>query len=1107
MKTSTIKNSLLIGTAIIALGAFTLPTVAQAADQTLTGPGTWASAGTAGGTDVGDASDAAAGDNIDVDTFLLTITDDGTAIDGGAAGTYTLGAVTDTDTGTAGTGSVLITTTAAQAPLTVTIGSASVAGDFDITNTNADNLDITVGVTGALTVGGNLTVINLEATTAADLALTVGGTTTVTGTTSITGGDVVGTSATANFDGNTAFTGAVTVLGGADAGGTADATFSGATNTFTGGLVLTDGVGAATATFDGAVAQTVTGVISGDGDITVTNTHASGVTFAGDSTNTGTLLVNNDGNNQRVVFTGDNASAIELGDGVTADTITANFSGTTQTISGGITGGAAETVNVNVLGGSTVTFTGAASSGIDTLAISGSTTLTTDEDLTATNTTVASGSTLATTLNTITSDIANAGTLALGGGDVTGDVSGAGAVDVTADATVTGDLGASTASVANATTLIVAGGAGNDVAVTTTTLTGTGALTVTAGSNITGNIVAATDGDGDVNILDAAATTAITGNIGTSAKKIATLDIGAGSGTVVTTTGNLYVNAIDLDDASTLTFNGGTTQVVSGTVNDGILTTAVAGTDVTFQSDITSAVSNTIAADTIARFNGNQTYSGAFTNSGTTHQAVDTVLTAGSIPTNTGTFNFSIGDAGATQGTLEADDVATIVSAGVVDFSTSTVNFNFNGAVATGTLADWATSSGAVTAGTLTDNSYLYDASLAVVGTDLDLTVAQANTIAGAASTSGNANVGAVLQSLETAGTTDTQILAILGNLNGASSADALNEVLESVGPTVDGGSVFAGFSASVQSLDISNTRLASLRDGDTQTGMTAGEMGNGATMWMQGFGQAAEQDRRDGIDGYDADTYGLAVGIDSANVMDQATVGVALSYANTDVDSKNANTTKTDVDSYQVSLYGDYDISEQTYLTGTLAYAWNDNEQTRHNVGGVSGLTAEGDFDSNQYIAYAEVGRDYAVANDTTFTPYVLAHYQHISIDDYTETGAGGANLNVNSDDLDIFELGLGAQVAWDLDGANGSKMRPALSVGYRHDLIGDAVDTTSTLAGGGAAFETSGLEPAQGTFDAGASISYAMDNNWEFTADYSYEVKSDYSAHTGSLRAGYKF
>ena len=64
--------------------------------------------------------------------------------------------------------------------------------------------------------------------------------------------------------------------------------------------------------------------------------------------------------------------------------------------------------------------------------------------------------------------------------------------------------------------------------------------------------------------------------------------------------------------------------------------------------------------------------------------------------------------------------------------------------------------------------------------------------------------------------------------------------------------------------------------------------------MWGQVFGQTADQDMRDGINGYDADTFGIAVGLDTENIGNDTVVGMAFSYADTDVssDSKGARCT-----------------------------------------------------------------------------------------------------------------------------------------------------------------------------------------------------------------------
>ncbi|MDB2683065.1 autotransporter domain-containing protein, partial [Alphaproteobacteria bacterium] len=358
------------------------------------------------------------------------------------------------------------------------------------------------------------------------------------------------------------------------------------------------------------------------------------------------------------------------------------------------------------------------------------------------------------------------------------------------------------------------------------------------------------------------------------------------------------------------------------------------------------------------------------------------------------------------------------------------------------------------------------------------------------------------LSSTATSGTLQT----IRSNLQSAATADAAKEIAESIAPTVDGGALVAGISVGNQSAAQVNARLASLRDGNASTGMAAGNMSNGLRAWGQAFGQTGEQDQRDGVAGYDVDTYGFALGMDTEGLGDNLTVGLAVSYGDTEVDSKNANNTKTDIDTYQFTLYGNYDVDDRTYVAGQVAYAMGDNDTTRSNVGG-TGTSANGDFDSNQYSARLEAGRSYNVSGGTKLTPNVMANYVHYDADSYTETGAGTANLRVDSDAVNLFEIGVGVDASWPKQLSDGGYVAPGINLGVRHDVIGDEFESTSNFTGGGAAFNTKGFDPAQTTFDVGAGVVYSTPSNWELTASYDYEAKSDFDSHTGLLKAGYKF
>lgn len=346
---------------------------------------------------------------------------------------------------------------------------------------------------------------------------------------------------------------------------------------------------------------------------------------------------------------------------------------------------------------------------------------------------------------------------------------------------------------------------------------------------------------------------------------------------------------------------------------------------------------------------------------------------------------------------------------------------------------------------------------------------------------------------------------AARSELMSAATAEEANTIAESLAPIVDGGVAAGALNVAGRVNGLTSDRMASLRDGSA-SGIAAGNAAHGLRGWIQAFGQTATQDREDGVDGYDADTYGVAVGADGETVSG-GNVGVALSYGNTDVDHEAGNGAESEVDSYQISVYGDMPVADRTYIEGMVGYAWNDIESTRFNVAN-SGLNADADYDAHQITAYAELGRDFAQGNGLTLTPHVNAHYTYFNADNYSETGAGGLNLeDVDPDALHKLDLGVGVDAVWDVRNSDGSGLKPALSAGVAYDLIGDDVETSARFAGAGAAFDTQGLEPSRTSLNLGAGVTYYTVDNWELSAEYDFQYKSDYDAHSGLLRAGFHF
>jgi len=932
----------------------------------------------------------------------------------------------------------------------------------------------------------------------------------------------------------------------------------------------TDNQGDAALLINGTGAQALTGIINGanqgEGTVSVTNTGGT-VTFnsgvgsgtevgaisIGGATGTSTVVFEevvqtNDADNETGIITigqTDGGSAVAtfkktvttdqgivLGTGAgTADTATVNFDATGAgfTVTGAISAGdAADTTTVNVLGGNTVTFATAMGTNVDALNIADATIL-------------ANTGGGAIDADTITFQGSTAELNMTAAGTITGDLVGSsasyGILDVDAATTVTGNIGGASATAGNALSTIevadnvaltIVPPAATNVVLNFGTLTlqdddgtadGTDSSLVIDPDNgavtVIGDIATAVTSDNGIVINDDAGGNAVAfqGNIGTASATLQTLAMenAGGNAQTVSTTGNLYVDAITLDANDTLQFLGTSAQTVSGTIaglgaGEGILTVGNGTTtsDVTFSGVIggTTLASATVSANATARFNANATVAGTLTNTGTTRVGAGATVEA-AVLTDTGSYVLAASDADTTDALAEANFGRLDDTGNNGTLTASRVSIDVQSQLATGTveLAEGIN----LGAATLADNSFQYSFVVANAGANSNVTVSR-RTLEDIADGSQLTNGAAeTLDGL--IASTDTEIAAINANLAAASSQEAVNDVLKSVSPTVDAGAVTGATSFTTSTRNVTNTQLASLRDGTEASGMYAGNVTNGLRGWVQGFGQTGDQDVRDGVAGYDVDSYGIAVGLDTESLAENWIWGVAFAYADTEVDSDGVNNTKTDIDSYQVSLYGNYDLDDRTYIAGQVGYVWGDNDQTRSNVGGVNGLTATSDYDSNVYFASLEAGRKYMVGGNTVLTPKALVNYQYYDADGYTETGAGGANLTTSGDDLDLFEIGVGVDASWDYQQADGSYLQPKIGVGVRHDLVGDEYQTSSTFQAGGSSFKTEGFDPAQTTFNVSAGLTYFSTTNWELSAGYDFEVKSDYDSHAGKLKAAYKF
>ncbi|WP_294337732.1 autotransporter domain-containing protein [Pseudomonas sp.] len=324
-----------------------------------------------------------------------------------------------------------------------------------------------------------------------------------------------------------------------------------------------------------------------------------------------------------------------------------------------------------------------------------------------------------------------------------------------------------------------------------------------------------------------------------------------------------------------------------------------------------------------------------------------------------------------------------------------------------------------------------------------------------------------------------------------AASNEELAKLAETLTPDVSGGAVNAATSSQNLVTSAINHRASKAR-----SGLSSGDVLAEQGVWLQALSSDANQDSRHGIEGYDANTHGIAVGADG-KLNANTTLGLAYSYLTSDVKADLGN--KTDVSGHALTLYGNW-ARDNFFVDTSLMYGWNDNESKRY----IAGTLAKANYDSEIFGVNALAGYTFQLDKQWLLEPQIGARYAKVSIDSYREKGSSAA-LNVGSQRYEIGEMGLGARLAAAFDVGVGT-LEPEAKLMAWHDFIADKASTTSTFVLGGTPFTTTGATPARDSYELGLGANYRV-GAWSVGGTYNYLASSGFNADTFTANVRYDF
>ena len=277
---------------------------------------------------------------------------------------------------------------------------------------------------------------------------------------------------------------------------------------------------------------------------------------------------------------------------------------------------------------------------------------------------------------------------------------------------------------------------------------------------------------------------------------------------------------------------------------------------------------------------------------------------------------------------------------------------------------------------------------------------------------------------------------------------------------------------------------------------------------WVKGFGYFGNQAAENSFLGYDSSTYGTMIGYD-VPLDPETRAGLGVGYARSTIDGKTF-VANADIDTYQATAYASHEQGPW-FAEGDLSFGWNDYSGNRSVLFPGVSSAAHANYDGQSYTGFATAGYHF-FTQGFTVTPLASLQYTHLNLDGYKESGAGIIDLNVNSQQYDFVESGLGLKVAHPFVYDNGTYV-PEMHFKWLHEIANPTLDSTASFAVAPASpFTRPGFKMGDNTFNIGVGLTFlscgCTAQTWSLEAVYDhYWRTAGYSADQATIRATFRF
>jgi uncharacterized protein with beta-barrel porin domain len=197
-------------------------------------------------------------------------------------------------------------------------------------------------------------------------------------------------------------------------------------------------------------------------------------------------------------------------------------------------------------------------------------------------------------------------------------------------------------------------------------------------------------------------------------------------------------------------------------------------------------------------------------------------------------------------------------------------------------------------------------------------------------------------------------------------------------------------------------------------------------------------------------------------------------------------------------------------YLDGLFTFGYNDYSNDRKiNIGG-TGATATSSPSGEQYVGDLDLGYNFHPDKEGHWAlgPEAGLEYVHLDVDSFTESGAGPADLSVNSQSADSLRGRLGGRLSY-FTREGSIVFAPTVFASFQHEFLNDPFGLTSQFnIPSTTPFTIQGTNPGRDSALIGVGATATFDNAMSIYLNYLAEVgANDYLVQSvqGGLKASF--